>query len=235
MCSTSVSMDEGVAVERPVALVTGAGQGLGAAIAHGLARRRFYVVANDINPAAAERTAEALRAAGGAGQDVAQSLALALVRGLVDVHRYSPAALAHNCRRVDEQDRVEAVERDAILLPPLDVHDEGYLAALVIGRPRHGGGDARTEDVAVAVLEILAGKPPGHGSLLSSRPNCPGYLYVTSIARGDGRSRAGIASPPDEARLSPPPARPSPPVPQWCRPGGRPVHRADRGGQCQEG
>ena len=75
-------------MERPVALVTGAGQGLGAAIAHGLARRRFYVVANDINPAAAERPAEALRAAGGAGEpfhaDVANRVAVgAMVEEIV--------------------------------------------------------------------------------------------------------------------------------------------------------
>lgn len=71
-----------------VALVTGAGRGLGAAMAHGLARRRFYVVANDINPAAAERTAEALRAAGGAGEpfhaDVANRVAVgAMVEEIV--------------------------------------------------------------------------------------------------------------------------------------------------------
>ena len=47
-----------------VAIVTGAGQGMGYAVAHRLAAAGASVVVNDVNPAAAEQTAAALRAAG---------------------------------------------------------------------------------------------------------------------------------------------------------------------------
>jgi NAD(P)-dependent dehydrogenase (short-subunit alcohol dehydrogenase family) len=47
------------------ALVTGAGQGLGAAIAVALARSGAEVVVNDLNPARADETAAKVRAAGG--------------------------------------------------------------------------------------------------------------------------------------------------------------------------
>lgn len=63
-----------------VGLVTGAGRGMGEAIAVGLAARGFHVVVNDIHPAAAERTAERIRAAGGSAEpfhaDVANRVAV---------------------------------------------------------------------------------------------------------------------------------------------------------------
>ncbi len=63
-----------------IALVTGAGRGMGEAIAVGLAARGFHVVANDIHLAAAERTAECIRAAGGSAEpfhaDVANRVAV---------------------------------------------------------------------------------------------------------------------------------------------------------------
>ena len=48
-----------------VAIVTGAGQGFGAAIAQTLAAAGANVAVNDINPDRAERVAAAIRAAGG--------------------------------------------------------------------------------------------------------------------------------------------------------------------------
>lgn len=48
-----------------VAIVTGAGKGLGAAIAHALALAGVRVAVNDINPDRAEKTAAAIREAGG--------------------------------------------------------------------------------------------------------------------------------------------------------------------------
>ncbi len=47
-----------------VAVVTGAGRGIGKAIAAELARRGMRVGLNDINPALAEQTAEELSLAG---------------------------------------------------------------------------------------------------------------------------------------------------------------------------
>lgn len=53
-----------------VAIVTGAGSGLGEAIAHTLGAAGARVTVNDINPDRAERVAEAIRAAGGKAIDV---------------------------------------------------------------------------------------------------------------------------------------------------------------------
>ena len=44
-------------LEGRIALVTGAGQGNGAAIARGLAKEGARIIATDVNGAAAERTA----------------------------------------------------------------------------------------------------------------------------------------------------------------------------------
>ena len=48
-----------------VALITGAGQPLGAAIALALAQAGATIVVNDLNPDRAERTAQAIRHQGG--------------------------------------------------------------------------------------------------------------------------------------------------------------------------
>jgi 3-oxoacyl-[acyl-carrier protein] reductase len=52
-------------LEQQVVIVTGAGQGIGAAIAHALAAAGARVTVNDLNPDRAERTAESIIAAGG--------------------------------------------------------------------------------------------------------------------------------------------------------------------------
>ncbi len=89
MCSISGSMAEPIGGKMTsswaegsagVALVTGAGRGMGEAIAIGLAARGFHVVVNDIHPAAAERIAARIRAAGGSAEpfhaDVANRVAV---------------------------------------------------------------------------------------------------------------------------------------------------------------
>jgi NAD(P)-dependent dehydrogenase (short-subunit alcohol dehydrogenase family) len=52
-------------LDEKVAIVTGAGQGLGEAIAHTLAKSGAKVAVNDLNPDRAERVAAAIRADGG--------------------------------------------------------------------------------------------------------------------------------------------------------------------------
>lgn len=52
-------------LDNKVAIITGAGQGLGAAIAHALAAAGAAIAVNDINPDRAERVAAAIRANGG--------------------------------------------------------------------------------------------------------------------------------------------------------------------------
>lgn len=60
---------------KKVGIVTGAGQGLGALIAQTLAADGLRLVVNDINPDRAERTAVAIRAAGGEAVAVAADVA----------------------------------------------------------------------------------------------------------------------------------------------------------------
>ncbi len=62
-------------LNNPVAIVTGAGQGLGEAIARVLAAAGARVVVNDLNPDRAERVAEAIRAQGGEAVGVAADVA----------------------------------------------------------------------------------------------------------------------------------------------------------------
>lgn len=80
-----------------VATVTGAGRGMGEAIAHGLARRGARVIVSDIDGANAERVAQAIRDAGGQAhglridvsdeQDAAALAATAVERfGRLDIH-----------------------------------------------------------------------------------------------------------------------------------------------------
>jgi len=52
-------------LEGRIALVTGAGQGNGAAIARGLAKEGARIIATDVNGAAAERTAREIVEEGG--------------------------------------------------------------------------------------------------------------------------------------------------------------------------
>jgi NAD(P)-dependent dehydrogenase (short-subunit alcohol dehydrogenase family) len=85
-----------------VALITGAGRGWGERLARELAARGFHIVANDIHPAAAERTAERIRTAGGSAEpfhaDVANRVAVgAMVQEILD--RWGPAGPGHPITR----------------------------------------------------------------------------------------------------------------------------------------
>ena len=79
----------------PVAGVTGAGSGIGAAIATELARRGYHVVLSDIDIASAERVASTLESAQAFALDVTDPAACeALVGGVVQEHgRLQDAAL----------------------------------------------------------------------------------------------------------------------------------------------
>jgi NAD(P)-dependent dehydrogenase (short-subunit alcohol dehydrogenase family) len=106
-----------------VALVTGGGSGLGAAICRTLAAADAIVVAGDVRPAAAEKTASELRASGARAESVALDVAnprsaAEVVRGVVE--RYGTIDVLVNNAGVDrtvpldelkqeEWDRISAV------------------------------------------------------------------------------------------------------------------------------
>lgn len=72
---------------KPVASVTGAGSGIGAAIATELARRGYHVVLSDIEFASAERVAKTLESAQAVALDVTDDTACsAVVDGIVQEH-----------------------------------------------------------------------------------------------------------------------------------------------------
>jgi NAD(P)-dependent dehydrogenase (short-subunit alcohol dehydrogenase family) len=72
---------------KPVAGVTGAGSGIGAAIATELGRRGYHVVLSDIDLASAERVASTLESAQALALDVTDAAACeALVGGVVQEH-----------------------------------------------------------------------------------------------------------------------------------------------------
>ncbi|HEY5304264.1 MAG TPA: SDR family oxidoreductase [Acidimicrobiales bacterium] len=71
----------------PLAAVTGAGSGIGAAIAGELGRRGYHVVVTDIDLAAAQRTTAGIASAQAYQLDVTDPVACdALVRGVVTTH-----------------------------------------------------------------------------------------------------------------------------------------------------
>jgi hypothetical protein len=99
-----------------------------------------------------------------AREDRLDRLLLVLVGPLVEVQRDAPAAVGHDLRGVDDHDEDEVVQGNVVVGSLADLADERYPATLVIRWAERGRRDARAEDVAGAVLEVLAGELPGHCS-----------------------------------------------------------------------
>ena len=127
-----------------VALVTGAGMGIGAACAVALARAGARVMIAEIDPAAGERAAEAIRGAGGEARSVAadvrrmadaEAATAAAVEawGRLDILVNNAARVVHRRRRCDRRGGVERGD--------LDQPDLG-LAVHEVRRSRRCGGRA---------------------------------------------------------------------------------------------
>jgi 3-oxoacyl-[acyl-carrier protein] reductase len=155
----------------PVALVTGAGRGLGAAIARALAVERMRVAVNDLPPAAnAARVADSIRAAGGvAGVFPADVTDEAGVRDLVREVDYQlgpvdvlvvnatgpqPAIGVENLTWADQLDQLRYFVKSPLLL----------VQAVLAGMKARGGG--RIINIGSDLFERAA---PGHSAYSAAK------------------------------------------------------------------
>jgi NAD(P)-dependent dehydrogenase (short-subunit alcohol dehydrogenase family) len=143
-------------IER-VAVVIGAGGTIGGATARALAASRDSVVCVDVAPERAERTAEAIRAAGGRSSVVvadasAEDFAASVISGLPDGAVVTAAvhAVAH-----EEHADAEHVSRDSILRSLA----MGPVAAFTLFRDLHQGGHLTQGSALTAIGSLHATQP----------------------------------------------------------------------------
>lgn len=121
-----------------VALVTGAGQGNGAAIARGLAIHGAAVVATDIDGASADRTAEAIRQAGGTAWSYAHDVTDAQAcRALATVvaQQAGPVDLLVNNAGICPRHSIDSPELERSWHAAIDVNLTGTLNVSVAFLP----------------------------------------------------------------------------------------------------
>jgi 3(or 17)beta-hydroxysteroid dehydrogenase len=181
-------------VEGKVAIVTGAGSGLGAATARLLAREGARVALTDLNPEAAEREAEAIRAAGGEAlahaHDVANEAAWEQI-------------IAHVLTRFG---RLDVLVNNAGIVarrtPPDEITLEGWRALMAVNL------DGVFLGTKHAIRAMKANRPSSGGSIVNlssimglvSTPTTGAYsaskggvrLYTKSTALYCARERLGI-------------------------------------------
>ncbi len=170
-----------------VAVVTGAGAGIGRASALRLARAGAAVVANDLDPDAASATAEAIRTAGGRaeahpGDVTAAGLADALVARAVE--SFGALSIFHanagGARPEPMDDMTEAAYREVMTLN-LDAVWSGTQAALRVMLPAGGGAIVVTSSGAgVSAEPGLAAYGAAKAAVISLVRN----LAVEYAARG---------------------------------------------------
>lgn len=154
-------------------LVTGAGQGNGAALAEGLAALGAHVVASDIRADAAEATAQRIRASG------APAHALALDVTDADACQAAAAALSlppgHtlvlvNNAGVRPRNAFDAPERDQAWRDAMAVNVDGVRNMVLAFRP---------------LLQATGGNVVNIGSISASRASPSGISYSTSKAAAE--------------------------------------------------
>jgi NAD(P)-dependent dehydrogenase (short-subunit alcohol dehydrogenase family) len=148
-------------LEGKVAVVTGAGQGLGLAYARALARAGAAVVANDANPATAQAAAEQIVAAGG------RAVAAPGAVGPTDVAERLVATAVERFGRLDVLVTNAGVLRDAMLWRTTDEQFDAVIETHLRGTFTTARAAARhLRDAGHGGRIIVVGSPAGqHGNL----------------------------------------------------------------------
>jgi NAD(P)-dependent dehydrogenase (short-subunit alcohol dehydrogenase family) len=137
-----------------VALVTGAGQGNGAAIARGLAKEGATLVCTDIDPAAADRTARAIAEDGGQATayalDVADKAAAERLAAALDAAQ--PVSIVVNNAGICPRHRIDSPDLAQNWQAAIDVNLTGALNVTVAFLPAL----RRTKGTVVNIASIAS-------------------------------------------------------------------------------
>lgn len=179
-----------------VALVTGGGSGLGAAISRDLAGQGAHVLVADVNVDGAKRTVEAVEAAGGAGSAEAVELDItdreAVDRVVADAARAHGAAfdcLVNNAGTDRGADLVDVEDAQWHGVFDVNVHGPMYLSRAFVRHLRQAlaGADAATVGDIVCVVSISAlTVGAGAGAYNSSKA---ALLKLTEVMQTEARER----------------------------------------------
>ncbi len=141
-------------LEKKIALVTGAGAGIGEASCHRLAGEGATVVAMDLRLDAAERVAEAVKKAGGAahaqGGDVAQAADCRRVVEWTKATVGAPHILCNIAGIVDTGTLLEATEESFDRSMNINVRGMWYMSKLVVPLMLKNGGGSVVNMCSVA-------------------------------------------------------------------------------------
>lgn len=154
-------------------IVTGAGQGNGAALAEGLARLGAHVLATDLRVEAAMRTAERIRAAGGHGEahalDVTRAEACAALAASLAVPEGHRLVLVNNAG-IRPRHAFDGAERDQAWRDAMAVNVDGVRHMVLAFEP---------------LLRATGGNVVNISSISASRASPGGIAYSPSKAAAE--------------------------------------------------